>query len=146
MPRKSAAELAIVTPATTGTASRLTPPASLSTAERLEFIALAAENKHLRRTDAPMLATYCMAVTRVAKLSRGKDGALWERAIKVMLALARSMRLTQQAQADPKTVGRLANRIDPREIERQMNEEARLGAQQDALDELNGVFDDGNDN
>jgi hypothetical protein len=123
MPRKSAAELAI-TPATTAARPHLSPPSSLSTAERLEFIALADENRHLRRTDAPMLACYVMAVTKVQKLSRGRNVALWERATKTMLALARSMRLTQQAQRDPKVVGRMNGKPDAAAILEEMNRAA----------------------
>jgi hypothetical protein len=134
MPRKSAAELAVVAPATTATAPRLSPPSSLTNAERLEFIALAAENKHLRRSDAPLLATYCMAVTRVQKLSRGKDVGAWAKATTLMLALARSMRLTQQAQRDPKVVGR-QNGKPSLEQQRQIAEEMNREAMEGALDD-----------
>jgi hypothetical protein len=124
MPRKSAAELAIVTPATTATSPRLTPPASLSSDERLEFVAIADENSHLRRTDAPMLGCYVTAVTRVQKLARSKDVASWERATKTMLALARSLRLTQQSCTDPKTLTRSRSKPDYAAILAEMNGEA----------------------
>jgi hypothetical protein len=130
MPRKSAAELSIVPPDATSARPRLSPPASLSNSERLEFIALADENRHLRRTDVVMLAAYVVGWTKVQKLARSKDVAPWERAVKTMLALARSMRLTQQSQRDPKVVGRLNGRVDAAAIMREMNEAA--------LEELNG--------
>jgi hypothetical protein len=81
-------------------------PETLTADERLMFLALARENRHLRPSDAAMLACYCMATTKVMKLSRSKDVGPWERATRMMLALARSMRVTQQAQRDPKVVGR----------------------------------------
>src|SRR5262249_20594565 len=124
MPRKSAADLCIVQPDATASSPRLTPPSSLTTAERLEFIALAVENKHLRRTDAPMLAAYCQAITRVAKLARGKDTGPWERAVKTMMLLARSMRLTQQSCTDPKTLARARSRPDVAAIMEELNRAA----------------------
>jgi hypothetical protein len=158
MPRKSAAAVSVVSPATTATAPRLSPPSSLSTAERLEFIALADENRHLRRTDAPMLAAYCQAITRVTKLAKGKDTGAWTKATTLMLALARSMRLTQQAQADPKTVGRQNRKPDAAALlalMNEMNDEAFAGAMGDEpltpLSALNARArqgartDDGND-
>jgi len=121
MPRKSVAALSVMSPATTATSPRLIPPASLSSDERLEFLAIADENSHLRRTDAPMLGCYVTAVTRVQKLARSKDVAAWEKAIKVMLALARSLRLTQQSCTDPKTLTRSRNKPDIEAILREMN-------------------------
>ena len=130
MPRVSAEErstLSLIKPDAIATRPRLSPPSSLTTAERLEFIAIAAENKHLRRTDAVMLASYVQAATRVAKLARSKQHGPWGRAVATMLALARSMRLTQQAQYDPKTVGRKNRRtdaVDAAAIMAQLNREA----------------------
>ena len=149
MPRKSAAELSVMSPATTATSPRLSPPSSLSTAERLEFIAIAAENVHLRRTDAEMLAAYVVAATKVRKLARGNDVGPWEKATKVMMALARSMRLTQQSCTDPKTLSRARNKPDIEAILREMNGDDdpngyhQYRAEQDALDRLNaGVLED----
>jgi hypothetical protein len=47
-----------------------------------------------------------MTVTKVCKLARRADVAPWERAVKVLMALARTMRISQQAMRDPKTVAR----------------------------------------
>ena len=106
MPRQSAASLSVVRPATNPSSSRLSPPECLSTDERLLFTMLAKDNRHLRPSDSPMLACYCMTVTKVCKLARRADVAPWERAVKVLMALARTMRISQQAMRDPKTVAR----------------------------------------
>ena len=123
MPRKSAAELSVLSSAATATRPRLTPPSSLSTDERLEFIAIADDNRHLRRTDVAMLAAYVVAATKVQKLARSKDVGPWERATKVMMALARSLRLTQQSCTDPKTLTRSRSKPDIGAILREMNGE-----------------------
>jgi hypothetical protein len=106
VPRQAAEALTVVRPDTTVAQPRLTPPASLTNSERLEFTAIVAENQHLRRTDAQMLALYVITVAKAAKLARLKDIGAAERATRVAISLARAMRLTQQAQRDPVTVGR----------------------------------------
>jgi hypothetical protein len=106
MPRESEASLSVVRPPTKSLSSRLTPPPTLTADERQLFVTLVAENKHLRGSDLPFLTSFCMATTRVAKESRGSDVLKWEREVKTLMALGRTMRLTQQAMRDPKMVGR----------------------------------------
>jgi hypothetical protein len=106
VPRVAAEALTVVRPDTTVAQPRLSPPASLTTSERLEFVAIVAENQHLRRTDAQMLALYVITAGKAAKLARGKDLSATEKAVRLTISLARAMRLTQQAQRDPITVGR----------------------------------------
>jgi hypothetical protein len=103
--RKSAA--ANLTPLpTTGTRSKLIAPAILTTSEKATFTELANANPHLTTSDAPLLATYAQALNKTHRLGRTKDLAGWEKAAKLALALARSLRLTAQAGNDPKSVAR----------------------------------------
>ena len=103
--RKSAALLSF--PEVDGGRPRITPPASLTKAERFLFIELAADAPHLVPADAPLLGAYCQAVL----LSRrtGRDPVrveAWERATRVMTSLATKLRLTPQARTCPKSIGR----------------------------------------
>jgi hypothetical protein len=106
MPRRSAAELNVVKPATNPPSSRLNPPPILNDDERQLFVMLAAENTHLRRSDNPILAAYCMTATKVQELSRSDDVTSWEKALKMLVVLARTMRISQQSMRDPITVAR----------------------------------------
>jgi hypothetical protein len=106
MPRESAASLTTFRPPTKPSSSRLTPPPSLTPDERQLFATLVAENKHLRGSDLPFLVSFCQATTRVAKQARDPDVLKWERETRTLMALGRTMRLTQQAMRDPKMVGR----------------------------------------
>jgi hypothetical protein len=106
MPRESAASLTTFRPAPKPSSSRLIAPSTLSADERQLFMTLVAENKHLRGSDLPFLVSFCQAATRVAKLARDPDVLKWERETRTLMALGRTMRLTQQAMRDPKMVGR----------------------------------------
>jgi hypothetical protein len=121
VPRTPAEALTVVRPDTTVTQPRLTPPSSLTASERLEFAAIVSENQHLRRTDAMMLGLFVVTAAKAQKLARGKDVAAAEKAIKLSIALARSMRLTSQSVYDPKTIGR-ANRRPSLEEQRAIME------------------------
>jgi hypothetical protein len=102
--RSAAANL--VKLATTSPRSRLTAPEFLKADERALFTALADDNRHLTRTDVPLLAIYAAAVFKVNKLGRQKDVGQWEKASRMMLSLARSLRLTVQSATEPRAVGR----------------------------------------
>ena len=121
MPRTPAEALTVVRPDTTVTQPRLTPPSTLTASERLEFAAIVSENQHLRRTDRAMLALYVVTVAKAARLARSKDLAAAEKAAKLSIALARSMRITAQSVCDPKTIGR-----GNRQVERQAQAAAIL--------------------
>ena len=88
------------------TRSRPTAPSSLTKAEAATFNELAAVNRHLTQTDAPLLAAFAQAVAKASKLAKAQDVQSWERACRVMLALARSLRLTPQSTTDPQAIGR----------------------------------------
>jgi hypothetical protein len=90
--------------------SRLIPPAFLKSDERSMFMALAAQDRHLTRTDEPLLATYVQAIGKTSRLAQHKDVGPWERAARVLIALARSLRLTPQSTTDPQAIGRRRTR------------------------------------
>lgn len=110
MPRRSAAELAIVPlghrPA------RLAPPATLSARERAIFLDLVAtmDAKHFRQCDLPLLARYCEAIALAEEAARElRDGGAvldgkpspWitvqEKSVRAMVALTLRLRLSPQA-------------------------------------------------
>ena len=96
----------IVALAPTGTRSRLTPPAFLSTVEVTMFADLAAHNRHLTSTDVALLAGYVQALGKMHKMAKKSEIADWERAARVALALGTKLRLTPQSTTDPQTIGR----------------------------------------
>jgi hypothetical protein len=83
----------------------LTPLSSLTKSEAMLFHHLVTTNGHLRQADIPMLELLCVAYS-VAKQRKG-GGDEWERANRVVLALARSLRLTCQSTVEGRKAGRL---------------------------------------
>lgn len=115
--RKSAASK-LVHLAATSTKSRPSAPECLTTAERTTFNKLTLANRHLTVTDAPILTSYVQAMTishRLGASERDSDYARWERSTKVMLMLARSLRLTVNSTTHPDKLGRVRNEatVDP---------------------------------
>jgi len=104
MPRQSAAHLSIVPLAGSPKRPKLIPLGSLSKPERRVFDHLVRTNGHLRQADIPMLQLLCAAYCRAMSKKPGGDD--WERANRIVLALARSLRLTVQATIEPRTVAR----------------------------------------
>ena len=107
MPRKSAASFDVV--AVNGKPNRLAPPPHLSKAERALFLETvgAVDPRHFVEGDLPLLCSYVQATLIARKASRDASKiALWEKAVRAQVALARSLRLTVQSRADAKTVGR----------------------------------------
>lgn len=90
----------------TGSGPRLTPPSLLSNQEAQLFSELAAAAPHLSSTDTPILTSYVLAISKSNELSRSHDTASWEKTVRVMMALARTLRLTAQSLVDPKTAFR----------------------------------------
>lgn len=106
--RRSAASK-IVHLATTGTRSRPTAPRCLTKAERTTFNEIAIANPHLKTTDAPILASFVQATTlshRLGRSDRASDVPMWDRTTRMMLALARSLRLTVNSVTHPDKLGR----------------------------------------
>jgi hypothetical protein len=128
MPRKSAAAN-LVHPVEGPTAPRLKPPAFLKSDEQRQFTELVADNKHLTRTDVPMLASYVRASAKVAKLARSKDVGGFVAVLRAIGMIATKLRLTAQSNTEAKTVARQKQRD-------QANDAARV------LYELNGDAED----
>jgi hypothetical protein len=101
-----AAELAIVKPKAPPPAG-LVPPPGFSAGERAFFQTLVKENRHLCGSDLPLLVAFCLASTRIEKLARDADVLKFEREIKTLIALQRTMRVSQQAVHDPKMLGQI---------------------------------------
>lgn len=90
----------------TPTRARLTAPKSLTASERAIFNETAAQHPHLKPGDAMILAAFAQASARSFKLSKKDDTKAWEQSVRVMLALARSLRLTQISGTRAETLGR----------------------------------------
>jgi hypothetical protein len=97
---------------------RLSPPPSLTTAERALFIEVVAAcpPRQFVQTDVHLLASFVQAtlLARSAVKKAAKDQrmlATWEKATRTQTALARALRLTPQSRVDPKVIGR--NRAEP---------------------------------
>lgn len=112
MARRSTADLSVVP---IGAALRLQPPEVLTVKER-EFwgqIVGSVSPDHFRPADLPILAAYCQqrgihdkALEEFRAGESFEKYNLVERAAKMMLSLARSLRLTPQSRMDTKIAGR----------------------------------------
>ena len=102
MSRRSAASLSVVSVG--GQPLRLQPPDHLGKAARLAFIEIvnSVAPEHFHLSDRELIASLAQATVQVRR-SLSKDPALWERAVRVQMALARSLRLTPQARARRRT-------------------------------------------
>jgi hypothetical protein len=125
--RKSAESLLIVVqPDASGDGPRINPPASLTATERVLFLETVRHHQHLGPGDSVMIAAYVAASVKFQRLSRGREDVRdWEKAGRMMLALARSLRLTQQSATDAKTLARARSKPDARAIMEEMDREAR---------------------
>ena len=85
---------------------RLTPPKFLTVSERAIFVETATQHPHLKSGDTMILAAYAQASTRSFKLSKKDDTKAWEVAVRAMLALARSLRLTPISSTRPESLAR----------------------------------------
>jgi hypothetical protein len=129
MPRRSAASLTLVHPRITGRDPRLSPPATLGTAEKRLFISIVGScpAAHFRPSDQPLLCQYVMACVAAehaaAKLAEtggpvsGGEVNPWhrvhERAVRLMSILAMRLRLTPSSRMRPETVHRRAGYSGP---------------------------------
>ena len=107
--RRSAAELNVVSLATTRSRPRLSAPSSLNAAERAQFVEAVNNNPHLKAGDVPFLAAYCQTLVKVNKLARKTDAASiksWELCSRVMISMAVKLRVTSHSQTHPETAGR----------------------------------------
>lgn len=110
MPRRSAADLAVVHPADRFT--RLLPPAELGKEEQAVWqqVVLSCDEKHFRPSDAPLLVRYCQNVVLASRAAAALDreGAViggrpnpWltvaEKADRALVALSMRLRVSPQA-------------------------------------------------
>jgi hypothetical protein len=92
--------------AATDTRPKLTAPSCLTKPERIHFDQLVHANAHLTVSDVACLASFCQAASKAHKLGRGEDTKGWERATRVMMALARTLRLTAISSTHPDKLSR----------------------------------------
>ena len=87
---------------------KLQPPPYLTKRQRTEFseIVDTAAANHFVASDVKLIASLAQVNLLVRELARGKDFASYEKAVRMQVLLARSLRLTVQSRSDPKTVGR----------------------------------------
>lgn len=127
--RKSAASVAIAVNVS-GKPSRLTAPASMTSAEKALFNELVAgcSAEHFRRSDIPLLTSYVEASLLARSAARDPERvAIWSQSVKLQCTLATRLRLAPSARSDPKTIGRNGDQAQlrwPWESEAQF--EARL--------------------
>jgi hypothetical protein len=101
-------ELKMLCGSAIGEQPRLQPPPYLTKRQRTEFTEIvdAASANHFVASDVPLIASLAQVNLLVRELARGKDFATYEKAIRMQVLLARSLRLTVQSRSDPKTIGR----------------------------------------
>jgi hypothetical protein len=73
--------------------SALTPPSTLTKPEAILFTKIVDANTHLKIRDVTLLSAFVVAVTKYEAFARVNDVPSWERAGRLMLALARGLRL-----------------------------------------------------
>jgi hypothetical protein len=98
----------------TGARPRLTAPSLLTKGEREIFAEAAAMNPHLRPADSALLAAYAQALAKSYSLAQQSDAiASWEKTTRVVIALARSLRITSKSQVHPEAAGRKRQSLPP---------------------------------
>jgi hypothetical protein len=102
--RKTA--LNIVALGTTNSRAKAAPPSILSDSEQRIFAETVAGFPHLDQCDALLVAAFAQASVKAQELAKSAAVPDWERAVRTQLALARSLRLTQQSRVDPQSLGR----------------------------------------
>lgn len=117
--RKSAASLEVIS--VDGSPPPLQPPASLNLVEAKIFSDLvkAADKRHFRASDQPLLACYARAIhfetysaTALATdPSDTKALVMWEKASRAVISLSMRLRLSPQSRMSSKTTGRQAPQL-----------------------------------
>jgi hypothetical protein len=87
------------------------PPPTLTKAGRLRFLEIVELHPHLKAGDAFLLASFVQASTKFEQFGKGNDVASWERAGRLMLALARALRLVSTTHS--RTLARLREDVRP---------------------------------
>jgi hypothetical protein len=83
----------------------LTPIVRLNSLERSIFNLTVTRHRHLKPADVVLVTSFAKAAARVLKPSRLEDAAAIEKATRIMVLIARSLRLTPMNALDPRTVG-----------------------------------------
>jgi phage terminase small subunit len=132
VPRKSAESLATSSSVVDLSRQRLHSPADLPPPAREVFLDLVASvsARHFAKGDIPLLASYsraivmhrqaCEALESEGQVVSGRPSvwcAIWERQVKAMCALARSLRLTVQSRVDARAAGRHTDPHQPSGID-----------------------------
>jgi hypothetical protein len=98
---------------------RLSPCRRLTKAEQQVFNLACAENRHLRAIDTPLLTTFAIATAKTYTKLKVED---FDKLVRLSLAIARSLRLTQQSRTNPLTLSRAQQRGDRSYYERQSDD------------------------
>jgi hypothetical protein len=80
-------------PAVTSTRPLPVPPATLTGPERSLFLKLVDAHLHLKSSDTLVLATFCQVAIRFEKLGKTDNFRDWEKCGRMMMAMARGLRL-----------------------------------------------------
>jgi hypothetical protein len=75
------------------------PPATLTPQQRALFVQTVDAHPHLKSGDAILLAAFVQAVAKFEQLSKTDALADWDRCGRLMLALARALKLTSTTAA-----------------------------------------------
>lgn len=93
----------------------MSPVVRLNELERSLFNRTVASNPHLRPADMLLTTAYAQQAARV--LRGRKDDAGLEKAMRALVLLGRSLRLTAQSVVEPKTAGRARRDAQPSPID-----------------------------
>ena len=92
---------------------KIEPPAHLNGAEKALFHSIVAQStaQHFCKNDSQLLGAYCQACFLVAQsyasaMEKPDYVRDWEKAVKVMISLARQLRLAPIGRVDPKSLTR----------------------------------------
>jgi len=104
--RRSSAHLSLISPGATNTRPPITALKPLTPQEQKIFSMVAAENPHLRQTDAVLLMAFAKAAVGSSNADSAQD---FERLSRTLMSLATKLRISPQSRVDPKTLARRIN-------------------------------------
>jgi hypothetical protein len=97
----------------------LAAPKGLTEIERDIFHRTARLNKHVTEANIDMLAAYAQAAAKAKRLAKKDDAAstkAWDQAARVMVLMARSLRITNQSQVHKDTAARGVRKIGSQSV------------------------------
>jgi hypothetical protein len=91
-------------PAVDGLPPRLQPPASLRKDERAIFALVVAgcDPRHFSESDVPLMVSYVQAAALAHRAVRSPDKTIWEKAVRLQMALATKLRIAPSTRMDRK--------------------------------------------